>query len=226
MIVAERKPFAEIEAMLAPYKKVLIAGCGTCVAVCLAGGEKEVGLLAAELSIASKIKGRPLTISQATVERQCDREFLSELKDPVEENEAILSLACGAGIQFLAEIYDTKPVLPGVNTTFIGVNEAVGFWTERCRACHECVLDQTGGICPKTVCAKGILNGPCGGTVHGQCEVDMEKPCAWTLIYRRLEKTGRLDLIRKAFEPSRNSLRITPAYQTHAAYKRRFEAHE
>lgn len=226
MIVAERKPFAEIQAMLAPYKKVLIAGCGTCVAVCLTGGEKEVGLLAAELSIASQIKGKSLTITEWTVERQCDQEFLEELKESVEENEVVLSLACGAGIQFLAERYEDKPVLPGVNTTFIGVNEAVGFWTERCRACHECLLDQTGGICPKTICAKGLLNGPCGGTVHGQCEVSLEKPCAWTLIYRRLEKTDRLDLIRKTFEPGRHDLKIPPVYQTHPAYKRRFDAHE
>ena len=194
MIVAARKPFAEIEAMLAPYKKVLIAGCGTCVAVCLTGGEKEVGLLAAELSIASQIKGRSLMIDEATVERQCDREFLSELKDPIEDCEAVLSLACGAGIQFLAEMYDRKPVFPGVDTTFIGVNEEVGFWTERCRACHE-------------------------------CEVDTEKPCAWTLIYQRLEKTGRLDQIRRTLEPGRYDRRTTPAYQTHAAYKRRFESH-
>jgi ferredoxin len=225
MIVAQRKPFAEIEAMLAPYKKVLIAGCGTCVAVCLTGGEKEVGLLAAELSIASQIKGRSLILEEATVERQCDREFLSELKEPVGRTEAVLSLACGAGIQFLAEMYDHLPVLPGVDTTFIGVNEAVGFWTERCRACHECVLDQTGGICPKTMCAKGLLNGPCGGTVHGQCEVDQEKPCAWTQIYQRLERTGRLDLLRRTLEPGRHDRQTTPAYQTHAAYKRRFDAH-
>ena len=225
MIVAQRKPFAAIEAMLAPYKKVLIAGCGTCVAVCLAGGEKEVGLLAAELSIAAQIKGRSLAVGEATIERQCDREFLTELKEPVEEYEAVLSLACGAGIQFLAEMYDHKPVFPGVDTTFIGVNEAVGFWTERCRACHDCVLDLTGGICPKTICAKGLLNGPCGGTVHGKCEVDLEKPCAWTLIYQRLEKTQRLEQIRRTFEPNRYDLMTTPAYQTHGAYKRRFEAH-
>jgi ferredoxin len=225
MIVAQRKSFAAIEAMLAPYKKVLIAGCGTCVAVCLAGGEKEVGLLAAELSIAAQIKGRSLVVGEATIERQCDREFLAELKEPLEEHEAVLSLACGAGIQFLAEMYDHKPVFPGVDTTFIGVNEAVGFWTERCRACHDCVLDLTGGICPKTICAKGLLNGPCGGTVHGKCEVDLEKPCAWTLIYQRLEKTQRLDLMRRTFEPQRYDLMTTPAYQTHGAYKRRFEAH-
>jgi ferredoxin len=226
MIVAQRKPFAEIETMLLPYRKVLLAGCGTCVAVCLAGGEKEVGLLAAELSIASQIKGRDLSLLEATVERQCDREFLEEIKDQVQEADAVLSLACGAGIQFLAEMFEPKPVFPGVNTTFIGVNEGVGFWTERCRACHDCVLGLTGGICPMTVCAKGLLNGPCGGTVHGQCEVDQEKPCAWTLIYQRLEKAGRLDQIRSPLDPKRYDLMTTPAYQTHAAYKRRFAAHE
>ena len=226
MIVAERKPFAEIEAMLAPYKKVLIAGCGTCVAVCLAGGEKEVGLLSAELAIASRMKSRYLVLSEMTIERQCDKEFLEELKDLVAENEAVLSLACGAGIQFLAERFEDIPVLPGVNTTFIGVNEAVGFWTERCRACHECILDQTGGICPKTICAKGLLNGPCGGTIHGQCETDPGKPCAWSQIYRRLEKTGRLETIRKTFSPNRYNRMTSPAYQIHGAYKRRFQVHE
>ena len=157
MIVAERKPFAEIEAMLAPYKKVLIAGCGTCVAVCLTGGEKEVGLLAAELSIASQIKGKPLAISECTVERQCDKEFLEELKDRWKKTRPSFPWPAGRVSNFWLRGTTSKPVLPGVNTTFIGVNEAVGFWTERCRACHECVLDQTGGICPKTICAKGLL---------------------------------------------------------------------
>jgi len=134
MIVAERKPFDEIVDAVSNFKRVLVVGCGTCVAVCLTGGEKEAGILAAELEIASQIADRDQTFAIACVERQCDREFLDELKSLAPNYDALLSLACGAGIQFLAERFPDKPVLAGVNTTFIGVNEDVGLWTERCRA--------------------------------------------------------------------------------------------
>jgi len=197
MIVAQRKPFEEIKDLLQDYKKVLNVGCGTCVAVCLAGGEKEVDVLNAELDMARKLDDNPVEMSSFTVERQCDREYLEELDSVVEEYEAILSMACGAGIQFLAERYPHKPVLPAVDTTFIGVNQGVGWYEERCRSCSSCVLGMTGGICPVTMCAKGLYNGPCGGTNQGSCEIDKDQPCAWYLIYERLSKQDRLDCIKK-----------------------------
>jgi len=197
MIVAKRKPFEEIKDLLKDYKKVLNVGCGTCVAVCLAGGEKEVDVLNAELDMARKLDDNPIEMGSFTVERQCDREYLEELDSVVEEYEAILSMACGAGIQFLAERYPHKPVLPAVDTTFIGVNQDVGWYEERCRSCSSCVLGLTGGICPVTMCAKGLYNGPCGGTNKGSCEIDKDQPCAWYLIYERLSKQGRLDIIKK-----------------------------
>ena len=126
MIVAERKPFEEIKTMLKDYKKVLTVGCGTCVAVCLAGGEKEVGILNAELSMARKIDGNPIVLGATTLERQCDMEFLDEIENVVDEYDALLSMACGAGIQFLAERYPNKPVFPAVNTTFIGAKQGCG----------------------------------------------------------------------------------------------------
>jgi len=185
MIVAERKPFEEIKEMLKGYKKVLNVGCGTCVAVCLTGGEKEVAVLNAELDMARKLDEDPIELGATTIERQCDREYLEVLDDMVEPYEALLSMACGAGIQFLAERYPDKPVLPAVDTTFIGVNQDVGWYEERCRSCSACVLAWTGGICPVTMCAKGLYNGPCGGTDQGKCEISQDQPCAWFEIYGR-----------------------------------------
>jgi ferredoxin len=201
MIVAKRKSFEDIKNMLKDYKKVLNIGCGTCVAVCLAGGEKEVDVLTAELDMARKLENNPIEISKFTVERQCDREYLEALDSLVGNYEALLSMACGAGIQFLAERYPEKPVFPAVDTTFIGVNQDVGWYEERCRSCGNCVLGMTGGICPVTMCAKGLYNGPCGGTNKGSCEINKDQPCAWFMIYERLLKQGRLSLIMDVVPP-------------------------
>jgi len=226
MIVAKRKPFKEILASVEEFQKVLIVGCGTCVAVCLAGGEKEVGLLSSELAMASELKGSPLVLGEATVERQCDREFLRELSSIVPEYDAVISLACGVGVQFLAEMFPDALVLPGVDTAFIGANDDVGYWSERCRMCNQCVLAVTGSVCPVTMCAKGLLNGPCSGMQDGKCEVQPEKPCAWVQIYERLEAAGRLDRIRGLLPPQRHSLSTTPSRLVHKAYKRRYPEHE
>lgn len=202
MIIAERKPLEEIKQLLAPYKKVLVAGCGTCVTVCWAGGEKEVAMLASQVRLAGGGKGNPASVLEATVERQCEREMVAEIKDKVAEADAVISLACGSGVQTMAEMFEDKPVFPGVNTTFIGMPEREGLWVEMCGACGDCFLDRTGGVCPIVRCAKGLLNGPCGGTRKGgKCEIDPEKDCAWVLIYRRLEKQGRLDVMRKYYAP-------------------------
>jgi len=193
MIVAKRKPFDEIKEMIKPYKKVLNVGCGTCVAVCLVGGEKEVAVLSAEIEMARKLDDNPIQIDGYTVERQCDREYLAELDDKVGSYDALISMACGVGIQFLAERFPDKPVFPAVDTSGLAVNQAVGWYEERCRSCASCVLGWTGGICPVTMCAKGLYNGPCGGTNKGSCEINKDQPCAWYMIYERLSKQGRLD---------------------------------
>ena len=202
MIIAERKPMEEIKQLIAPYKRVLVAGCETCVAVCWAGGEKEVGILASQLRLARGAEGSEISVLEATVERQCEREMVAEIKDKVAEAEAVISLACGSGVQTMAEMFEDKPVFPGVNTTFIGMPEREGLWVEMCGACGDCFLDRTGGVCPIVRCAKGLLNGPCGGTRRGgKCEIDPDKDCAWVLIHRRLEKQGRLDVMRKYYAP-------------------------
>ena len=202
MIVAKRKPIDEIKDMLKGYKKVLNVGCGTCVSVCLTGGEKEVAVLSAELDMARKLEDDPIEIDEYTVERQCDREYLEELDDKVAGYDAVLSMACGVGIQFLAERFPDTPVFPAVDTSGLAVNQAVGWYEERCRSCQSCVLGWTGGICPVTMCAKGLYNGPCGGTNQGKCEISQEQPCAWFMIYERLAAQGRLDNIKKIQPPS------------------------
>jgi ferredoxin len=205
--------------MLEGFEKVLVVGCGTCVAVCMAGGEKEVELLSSQLRMKSKLEGKPRTVDEITVTRQCDKEYLEPLAKYADQYDVILSTGCGAGVQFLAERYDDKIVLPALNTLFIGVAEGPGQWSQKCMACEECVLDQTGGICPMTICAKSLLNGPCGGTDHGKCEVDGDKDCAWTLIYNKLEKLGRLDLMKKIQTPKDYSVMTTPGRFTHEAFE-------
>ncbi|MBN2475062.1 MAG: methylenetetrahydrofolate reductase C-terminal domain-containing protein [Pirellulales bacterium] len=219
MIVAERKPLQQIEAMIEGFEKILIVGCGTCVAVSMAGGEKEVEELAAQLRIKAKLQGKPRTVDEITVTRQCDKEYLEPLAKYLDEYDAVISTACGAGVQFLAERYEGRIVLPALNTLFIGVTEGPGVWSQRCIACADCMLDQTGGICPMTICAKNLSNGPCGGTNAGKCEVDGEKDCAWTLIYRRMEKLGRLEYLKKIQPPRDYSLTTKPGRHTHEAFR-------
>jgi len=202
MIIAERKPFEEISKMVAGYKKVLVVGCGACVTICWAGGEKEVGILSSQLRLAASREGKELSIIESTVERQCETEMVEELKDKAQEVEVILSMGCGVGVQTIADVFEEKLVFPALNTTFIGMPQGEGVWTERCAACGDCLLYWTGGICPAARCAKGLLNGPCGGTRRGgKCEIDLEKDCAWVIIYQRLEKQGRLDLMERYYEP-------------------------
>ena len=222
MIVAKRKPFSEIAEMLGDRSRVLVAGCGTCVAVCLAGGDKEASILASQLMLAASREKKDFRAVAATVERQCDREFLELFRDRVAEVDAVVSLACGAGIQFLSDMYPDVPVFPGVDTSFIGVTEEAGVWTERCKSCNQCYLGITGGICPVTMCPKSLLNGPCSGTVHGRCEADPERECAWTLIYQRLERQGRRELQDACVPPLRHDVCRQPGKVVHPAYQRRF----
>jgi ferredoxin len=191
MIVAEQKAIQDILAMLPEVEQLLVLGCDTCVTVCMAGGEKEVKLVCGAIRLAEVKIG---SVRGMSVERQCDKEFLADIAAEVEAADVVLSLACGAGVQMLAETYPDKVVLPGLNTLFMGSNEGAGTWLERCVGCGECMLDVTAGICPKARCSKGLMNGPCGGSQDGKCEVDPENlDCAWNLIYTKLKRVGLLD---------------------------------
>jgi ferredoxin len=219
MIVAKRKPFDEIMELLKDHKKVLVVGCGTCVAVCLTGGEKEVAVLAAELDMGRKLANNPVEIGSITLERQCDREYLEKLDGMADQYDALISMACGVGIQFLAERFPNKPVLPAVDTCGLAVNQDVGWYEERCRSCGHCLLGLTGGICPVTMCAKGLYNGPCGGTNKGSCEISMDQPCAWHMIHERLKAQGRLSAIRQ-IKPAEDWLDTKPRTLIQPGYKK------
>ncbi|MBW1961485.1 MAG: methylenetetrahydrofolate reductase C-terminal domain-containing protein [Deltaproteobacteria bacterium] len=197
MIVADKKPIEEIIEYLADKNKILILGCNECVTVCEAGGKKEVGVLASALRMYFLKQEREVSIDELTLERQCDHEYLEEIRDRVDQYDAIVSLACGVGVQFTAEKYHSIPVYPGVNTCFLGVTEKRGLWTERCQACGSCILAQTGGICPVSRCAKRLLNGPCGGSTDGRCEINKEVDCAWQLIIDRMQALDMLDAYEK-----------------------------
>jgi len=201
MIVAEPKPLADIAELLVNAKKVLLVGCGGCVTVCLAGGEKETGILASALRMKRQIDGNPLETQEITLTRQCDPEYMDMLEKTISpEIDCILSLACGVGVQYCAERFD-KWVVPALNTKFAGGAAEHGVWEEKCGLCGECILHKTGGICPIIRCSKSILNGPCGGSQNGKCEINKDTLCAWQLIYDRMVKMGRLDLLLEIEQP-------------------------
>jgi len=193
MIVADKKPIEEIIEELGAHEKILILGCNECVTVCEAGGKKEVGILASALRMYFLNQERDVKIDEETLQRQCDHEYLEEIRDKVDQYDAIVSIACGVGVQFTAEKYFSTPVYPGVNTCFLGATEERGLWTERCQGCGQCILARTGGICPVSRCAKRVLNGPCGGSTDGKCEINKEVICAWQLIVERLKALDRMD---------------------------------
>ncbi|HUW59771.1 MAG TPA: methylenetetrahydrofolate reductase C-terminal domain-containing protein [Candidatus Bathyarchaeia archaeon] len=202
MIVADRKKIPELRDMLKDHNRVLLVGCGTCVTVCLVGGEREVGIIASALRMSLKLIGRgAVVVDECTIERQCEDAFIDALAPRIAEYDAICSLGCGAGVQALAERFPNTAVYPGLNTQFIGILESQGVWTEKCAGCGSCRLGQFAGICPLTRCAKRLLNGPCAGSRDGKCEVSEETDCAWQLIYDRARTLGILDKFEAIADP-------------------------
>lgn len=190
--------------MIEGRDKIFIVGCGTCATECQTGGEEEVKALKNKLEdLGKKVTG------QAIVEAVCDqrltRRDLRRSKEAVDNSNAIIVLSCGTATQIVSEI-SKKITIPGCDTQFIGTTERIGRFYERCRACGECILYETGGICPIARCGKTLLNGPCGGQAKGKCEVGgWEKECAWIQIYERLRDEGRLDLFKKYRPPKDHS---------------------
>ncbi|HKI48115.1 MAG TPA: methylenetetrahydrofolate reductase C-terminal domain-containing protein [Desulfobacteria bacterium] len=203
MIVAESKPIKELLEMVKDFKKILVVGCKGCVTVCNVGGAKEAAILASTLRISGRKEGRDLVVGEHTLERQCDPEYISELKDIVEDYDAVISLACGVGPQFLSEGYPHKKVFPGVNTKFMGGAVEHGVWAERCAGCGTCAIHLFGGLCPIARCSKSLLNGPCGGSSHGKCEISKEVDCIWDMIVNKMMEQDRLDELVQ-FRPPKN----------------------
>jgi len=201
MIVAEQKPLAEIMDRTAGASKVLVLGCGTCVTVCFAGGDKEAEILASSLRMKSRLAESPLEVTHVTVQRQCEWEYLDTATEPIRGADVVVSLACGIGAQAIVERFPETRMVPGLNTRFYGLPTVHGVWEERCAGCGDCVLDYTDGICPVARCSKSLLNGPCGGSHDGKCEVDDSIECAWHLIVERMKKLGHLERLAEPHEP-------------------------
>jgi ferredoxin len=201
MIIAERRPFPEILENIASYSRVLVLGCRGCVAVCSAGGDREVAILAEAIRLAREREGKPIEVIERTFIRQCDPEYLEPLNELLPQVEAIVSLACGVGVNLIADLYPSARVYPGVDTSFYGANVALGKWVEKCRGCGDCLIDKTAGLCPIARCAKNLLNGPCGGSQGGRCEVRKDMPCVWHMIIERLKERGELERLLEITPP-------------------------
>ena len=199
--ITKQKSMEEIKQQLEGLNRVFIVGCGTCTTVTRTGGKEEV------LSMKERLQGLGKIVTGSTViPTACDEMTemsVRENNQAIQNANCILVMACALGVQKVGS-YLTKPVVPALDTLFIGLEDSPGNFHEVCAQCGHCVIGWTAGICPITACHKHLLNGPCGGTNNGKCEVDKTKDCAWTLIYQRLKEQGRLHLMRK-YQPIRNS---------------------
>lgn len=209
MIITTQKPLEEIMRTLQSYSNIMIVGCGTCATAVQTGGEPQVR------EMADKLRGKWF-VDTVVVEAPCDERIARKDWREIQRQgrgkniDALLCLMCGAGVQTLAELAEL-PCVPGLNTHFLGKVERIGLYYERCRACGNCHLGETAGICPVTRCAKGLMNGPCGGVIDGKCEVGgYVRDCAWFLIWKRLKKFGRMDLFRKVRPPREFGLEAYP----------------
>jgi len=199
--ITKQKSLEEIEEQLGGLDRVFIVGCGTCATMTRTGGREEV------LDVKERLQDLDKIVTGWTVlPTACDEmteASLTENNGAIDNASCILAMCCALGVQRVAS-YINKPVIPALDTLFIGLEESPGNFHEVCAQCGHCVLGYTADICPITACHKHLLNGPCGGTDNGKCEVDKEKDCAWTLIYRRLKEQGRLDLMRR-YHPIKDS---------------------
>ncbi|MDY6833371.1 MAG: methylenetetrahydrofolate reductase C-terminal domain-containing protein [Chloroflexota bacterium] len=196
--ITRQKPLEEIEHHMSNLNRIYVIGCGTCATMTKTGGREEVLAMKERLQEQGK-----MVTGWTVIPTACDEMTEAALKESdgtVQSANAILVMACALGVQRVG-LYVDRPVFPALDTLFIGLEDSPGVFSESCAQCGQCVLGQTAGICPITGCHKGLLNGPCGGTNNGKCEVDKEKDCAWTLIHEKLSHQGRLDLMREYQPP-------------------------
>lgn len=199
--ITRQKSLDDIEQQIEGLERVYIIGCGTCATMTNTGGREQVLDMKERLQELGKV-----VTGWTVIPTACDEMTevsLQENNGAIQSADCLLVMSCALGVQKVGT-YNGKPVIPALDTLFIGVEDEPGYFHEACDQCGQCVLGYTAGICPITACHKGLLNGPCGGTNNGKCEVDKEKDCAWTLIYERLKEQGRLDLMKK-YQPPKNS---------------------
>jgi ferredoxin len=192
MIISQQKPLDDLLSSLREYHKIFLVGCGECATTCKSGGQPEIDKMRLDLEKAGKIITGSCIPSAPCVAAKLKTELAKNIK-ALRQSDAALILACGLGVQsFKDNDRLDLGVFPALDTLFGAVMDAQGNFLEKCSMCAECVLDVTAGICPVTLCSKGLLNGPCGGVNQGKCEVDSQKDCAWVLIYRELDKKKKL----------------------------------
>lgn len=201
MIVVTPKPLPWLLARLANTQHIVVLGCNSCAAVCFGGGDREVEELCCALQLALQEDAPEVTVQGLACQRVCDPEFLESIEAPLHEADVVVCLACGAGSNLLSDTYEDIPLLPGVDTAFLGSGTGPERWEEQCAACGACMLDETFGLCPIARCAKTLLNGPCGGSEDGQCEVNNEVTCIWSRIIDRARRLGRLDDLTRIIPP-------------------------
>jgi hypothetical protein len=203
-----QKSLDEIISYLKPQERVFVVGCGNCAAKCHSGGEQE------SKEMAERLRSRGINVAGwactdngvslcklAVTRKMLNEDHLAE----VEKTDSFLILACGQGIHTVMDATDGGNVHAGCDTIFGGETVDDNFITEYCSLCGECIVEYTGGLCPVTLCAKSLLNGPCGGAKDGKCEVDRTRDCGWQLIYDRLRALGRLDEMGEYVPPKNNS---------------------
>jgi len=190
VIITKAKPLEEIMESLDGEEAVFLVGCSECATVCKTGGEEEVAAMKILLEQKGKRVSGQVILNPGCNLLEAKKEFRRS-KEELEHADSILVMSCGGGVQ-IAQEASGKLVHPANNTLFLGTVKRFGQFQEYCSMCGECLLDITGGLCPATRCAKGLLNGPCGGAKDGKCEVDPDKDCVWIKIYEQLSETGNL----------------------------------
>jgi len=207
--ITRQKPFDEIKQQLANFDRLFIIGCGTCTTMTKTGGVDQV------LEMKERLQQLGKRVSGWTViPTACDEMTEVAMKEnsrALDSANCILAMPCALGVHRIG-LYIHQPIIPALDTLFIAVEDTPGYFREVCAQCGQCILGETAGICPITACHKGLVNGPCGGTNNGKCEVDKEKDCAWTVIYQRLNEQGRLDLMRKYYSP--RNFQVVPRPRT------------
>jgi ferredoxin len=205
--ITRQKSEEEIDRLLEGLDRVFIVGCGTCVTLTRTGGEPEVREMGEKLSEKGKLVTGDVVLAVA-----CDHltgEALREYGRQIKQADVLLIMTCAFGVQTIAR-HLKKMVVPALDTLFVGKETSVGLFDEICTQCGTCIIGETGGICPVTSCHKGLVNGPCGGTNSGKCEIDTNKDCVWTLIYNRLKELDSLDAMRRYQKPRNHQGEPTP----------------
>jgi ferredoxin len=204
-----QKSLDEIVGYLGPNEKVFVIGCDNCAAKCHSGGIPETEGMAERLkergvNVIGWCVPDPPGVSLCKLSNT-KKVLIEKYGDVVKQADSFLILACGQGMHTVMDATDGGMIHPGCDTIFGGETVDDNFITEYCSLCGECIVEYTGGLCPVTLCAKSLLNGPCGGAKDGKCEVDRTRDCGWQLIYDRLRALNRLNEMERYIPPKNNS---------------------